>query len=753
MTGQGRGLLHGSLVLAALLAAVAASWQVPVPVVIPEATPVGHQAGAGTNPTPPALAVPVPTNPTTALEQARRLLASGSPAEAAQLLANALGAPDPAHRLEARLLLARAILERGDAHVALELAVEAAQRAPDQRAAGIAAVLAARALATLGEHEQASEQLRVAVRLLPELAPYLEYRWLDVLASTRRETEAEQLVDQIVTTAPIRRLAVAALEWRRMRAEQRGDFLAVRETITRLLELATIPSYRATLLVQRARAARKLGDVSAAQADLLMALEIAPESTAAVHALDELDALGAGSVVPTERRAAIAFVAGRYTNAIAGYSAVLDADPVRADAWYQRAIARVRSGDVVTGVQELVAMSDRYPQDARTPDALVTAGTLVEWDDEARAEELYRRVLAQYPGTTAAGVARFRLGLLAYGRGDIESAAVLWEDLAGGSDARTSFWYGKALAARGDLASAQQVWQRVLQSEPQTFYGQRARELLHGESPLAKMPEQLSPLQPNDRPLTIWLASLGVTNETAAQRIQASSAARRALLLLDLGEREAAGWEVDVAAEELRDDPIALAAFGWELLRYGEAAYAYRIGLRLASGTEVPRTVLAPLLAPVPYPELLVPVSMRFGVDPLLLAALIRQESTFEPTAVSPAGARGLTQVMPDTGAALAAELGLARWSPDDLFRPATSILLGAAGLARRLEQFHGQLYLVLASYNAGAGAVQQWLRERPTSDPDLFVERIPYRETYAYVQRVYTGYRAYQELYGMTDE
>ncbi|MFN3337005.1 MAG: hypothetical protein ACK42I_05835, partial [Thermomicrobium sp.] len=227
MTGQGRVLLHGSLILAVLLVAFTASWQAPVPAVVPGATSPGNQAATDLVRTPTGQALPVPTDPAAALERARRLLASGSPAEAAQLLAGALGAPDPAQRLEARLLLARATLERGDAGVALELAAETAQRATDERAAGMAAVIAARALATLGEHEQASEQLRVAAHLLPELAPYLEYRTLDLLAGRGHEEEAEQLVDQIVTTAPIRRLAVAALEWRKTRAEQRGDFPAV----------------------------------------------------------------------------------------------------------------------------------------------------------------------------------------------------------------------------------------------------------------------------------------------------------------------------------------------------------------------------------------------------------------------------------------------------------------------------------------------------------------------------------------------
>ncbi|MCS7050630.1 MAG: transglycosylase SLT domain-containing protein, partial [Thermomicrobium sp.] len=617
-------------------------------------------------------------------------------------------------------------------------------------AAGEAAVIAARALAALGEPEQAADHLLAARASLPDLGPYLEYRALDLLVASGRTAEAEQMVDRIVATAPIRRLAVAALEWRRARAQARGDVVAVREAVTRLLDLATIPSYRATLLVQRARAARELGDLESARADLVAAVETAPDSAGAAQALDELSALGMDDAIPLEQRAAIVFAAGRYAAAIAAASAIVERDPTRADAWYRRAIARVRNGDLATGIAELAAMVERYPQDDRTPDALVTAGRLVEWSDEGRAEELYSAVVARYPGSAAAAEATFRHGLLAFGRGEVDRAARLWEPLATAGDVRAGFWYGKALAAAGDLPGARRIWQQVTARQPQGFYGTRAAELLRGEAPTVQtaIPRVVDSLQPDDRPLRAWLMSLGETPETATRRLEASSAARRALLLLDLGDRDAAGWEVDAARDELQDDPLALVWFGWECLRRGETAYAYRVGLRAAMTNGVPRDVVSPLLLPVPYPEVLGPISARFGVDPLLLAALIRQESAFEPTAVSPVGARGLTQVMPDTGAALARQLGFVDWTPDDLFHPVTSLALGAAELARRLHQFDGQLYLALASYNAGAGAVQQWLRERPAADPDLFAERIPYRETYAYVQQVYANYRAYQVLY-----
>ncbi|MCX2727068.1 transglycosylase SLT domain-containing protein [Thermomicrobium sp. 4228-Ro] len=748
MTTQPRMLFHSTLVVLTLLTTlVLGTRTLPVQPANGPTPPSRESSSDRTAATPTPR--PVPADPIAALEQAQRLLAAGVPAEAARILAPALGAREPTVRMQARLLLARAMLPSGDPHATLELAAEVARRAPDQQQAGEAAAITAQALLQLGEVDQAIEQLQVARTLLPEIAPYLEYRALDALVRAGRHDEAQRLVDHIVTTAPIRRLAVAALEWQREQAQQHGDDAALRATLDRLLELATIPTYRATLLLQRAQVARTLGDVVATRTDLLAAIETAPESAAAAAALDELDALGAGDTVPLDRRAAIAFASGRYPAAIAAYSTVLESDPSRADAWYQRAIARIRSGDLQTGIDELLAMAERYPRDERTPDALVTAGTLVEWHDEPAAEAVYERVLTQYPASGAAREARFRLGLLAFGRGDAAGAARIWRVLADSGDARATFWYGKALAAAGDRAAAQRAWERARTLDPEGFYGIRAGELLAGREPVAFISAGDMTLTPDTGAYEHWLATLGLTATDRAARLMANDPVRRALLLLDLGDREAASWEVDAARDTLRNDPVTLALFGWELLRRGEAAFAYRIGLQLQANSDVPTEVVAPLVAPVPYPEVLATVAAQFRIDPLLVAALVRQESAFEPTAVSPAGARGLTQVLPETGAGLATQLGLSTWNPDQLFQPETSLTLGAAELARRLEQFGGQLYLALASYNAGVGAVQEWLRERPASDPDLFAERIPYRETYAYVQRVYAGYRAYQQLYG----
>jgi len=744
MGGVRRGLLHSGLLSLAVLVVLATA---PLSSEHSSSLPiVGNQAGNAAEPGEDD-ALRTPDDPVEALLQAERLLAAGSSALAARVVAPVLGASDLVLRVRARLLLARAMLAGGDAAAALELAAAVARQASATRETGLALVIAGEALLVRGQPGQAAEEFLAARALLPEIAPYLEYRALDPLVQAGRAHEAEALVEQIVATAPLRRLAVAALESRRAWAEQRGDLPTLAATLDRLLDLATIPSYRASLLLQRGRVEQQRGDAAAARADFARAIDEAPTSPAAALALDELAALGVAETVPIERRAAILFSAGRYREAVTAFTALLASDPTRAEAWYQRAIARVRAGDLAAGIEELTAMADRYPQDTRAPDALVTAATLLERRNEPAAEVLYRRVLSQYPGTVAARQARFRLGLLAFARGAHDGARDLWRADAEAGDPRAAYWYGKALAASGEPAGAHAWWSRAYQRDPNSFWGQRAADHLSGRTTILQQPVAPLSLDSEADVVLAWLDGRGENLAAAREEIEKTAAPRRALLLLDAGLREAAGWEVDAARTELRDRPVSLAVFGWLLLERGEAAYAYRIGGDLATDERVPEQVRACLLAPIPYPEVLVAASERFGIDPLLLAALIRQESGFEPTAVSPAGARGLTQVMPETAAALARQLGLSNWDPADSFSPETSIMLGAAELAQRLRQFHGDLVLTLASYNAGPGAVQQWLAERPTSDPDLFVAWIPYRETAEYVQRVYAGYRRYHEL------
>ena len=138
---------------------------------------------------------------------------------------------------------------------------------------------------------------------------------------------------------------------------------------------------------------------------------------------------------------------------------------------------------------------------------------------------------------------------------------------------------------------------------------------------------------------------------------------------------------------------------------------------------------------------------MEFGVDPLLLVALVRQESVFDAEALSPAGARGLVQLLPGTAALTARGLDVTFY-PEWITVPDLNLHLGAAHLAELVRRFAGRIEAAVASYNAGTTPVERWLARDSAQDPDEFIELIPYQETRGYVRSVLRNRELYRALY-----
>jgi soluble lytic murein transglycosylase len=137
------------------------------------------------------------------------------------------------------------------------------------------------------------------------------------------------------------------------------------------------------------------------------------------------------------------------------------------------------------------------------------------------------------------------------------------------------------------------------------------------------------------------------------------------------------------------------------------------------------------------------------GLDPFLLFAMMRQESRFRETIVSPAGAIGLLQIMPATGRKLAADAGWDAYRPEWLYDPITNIDLAVRYVEKLSKMFEGRWYAVAASYNAGEHVVSEWLKQRKSLLEEEFIEEIPYQETREYVMKVYANWKAYQVIYG----
>jgi soluble lytic murein transglycosylase len=151
---------------------------------------------------------------------------------------------------------------------------------------------------------------------------------------------------------------------------------------------------------------------------------------------------------------------------------------------------------------------------------------------------------------------------------------------------------------------------------------------------------------------------------------------------------------------------------------------------------------------PYAYSEMVDAATSQPGsVEPALVYSIMREESGYRASIVSPVGARGLLQIMAPTGERLARSVGLKSFEADDLFEPRTNIGLGSHYLAELTRQFEGRLSASIASYNAGPEAVSDWQTQIANKD-DEWVESIPYDQTRSYVKRVLRSLHAYRVLY-----
>jgi len=153
-------------------------------------------------------------------------------------------------------------------------------------------------------------------------------------------------------------------------------------------------------------------------------------------------------------------------------------------------------------------------------------------------------------------------------------------------------------------------------------------------------------------------------------------------------------------------------------------------------------------LFPRPYWSDLKKFSVANGLDPYLVASLIRQESEFNPAAVSRANAVGLMQLLPRTGKLVARQEKL-HYNPSQLFTPAVNVQLGTRYFRGTVDHFGGSIEYALAAYNAGDDRVEEWLGQGKYRDPQEFIESIPFTETREYVQAILRNANVYKQIYG----
>lgn len=151
---------------------------------------------------------------------------------------------------------------------------------------------------------------------------------------------------------------------------------------------------------------------------------------------------------------------------------------------------------------------------------------------------------------------------------------------------------------------------------------------------------------------------------------------------------------------------------------------------------------------PLPHQELVFSVAEKHDVDPYLVFAIIRAESKYQTAAESPVGAKGLMQIMPETGSWIADQKGLEGFKPEDLHAPDINIDFGCWYLHNLSQEFQGNIPLTVAAYNAGRGQVEEWVAQDIWHGDIKKIDKIPFPETRQYLKNVLKNYEAYQAIY-----
>jgi soluble lytic murein transglycosylase len=647
------------------------------------------------------------------------------------------------------MLLARSALEAGQDSIALDevLRVRPAEDAADD---GERLIVLARALDRMGARDSAAAVYRRLAVRLPTVADWMLLRSAAVTDDSMARAALYQYVTRPIARERVRWSEAAARQGigDLARAAEHYQALGARLLSLRLrLAMSADSAPRAAVrqgllrLTNHTEAVLLLDSVYAPltpEEELQVARGAADAGLAerAVAGFSRAFAAKLGNYQDRYDYAAALARLGRNSEAAFQFNLVRAPRELAASAAYMRARSLVRDGQIAEGRSALVEIGKLYPRDtSASSSALFLLGDLASDDRADRlARTYFRRVALKYPSSRFAPAARFRAAMIELLTGDAGMSAREFDELAkrhpkSDEAPAAMYWAGRAWLAAGDSAAALSRWERSYAGEPGSYYtGLAARRLRR---------PAWTPLSAADSFVSIpW----------------ADSAMARAALLTRLGLTSEARREIEVLTRTVETDPERLLALAAALRAGGQASQGIQLARRaLANGAPADARTYR-LIYPVVHQDALLAEAAEQRVDPSFIAALIRQESMFNPAATSAAGARGLMQVMPELGGRLAHSLAYPVWDPVLLYQPDVSLQLGSFHLQELLGRYERPVE-VLAAYNAGVSRVERWSQRVGVEDPEVFAERIPFVETRGYVRVIQRNQELYRSLYAWSDE
>ncbi|MCP9440288.1 MAG: transglycosylase SLT domain-containing protein [Nitrospira sp.] len=431
-----------------------------------------------------------------------------------------------------------------------------------------------------------------------------------------------------------------------------------------------------------------------------------------------------------------------------------------ATVWLARVYLRQGLGDKLLDLSRRVAKRNLSAE--QQGQINLFAGIWLE--DQARFDEAiahYRQVAQTGEPAAQRTEARWRQGWVLYRIGRYQAAIDVWRPIVERPNSewepQVLYWIARAYGHVGS-SNAQETFQLLCNRYPYTYYCQLAQ----GRAGIAAMvstdqerrleeaaavPAVLPSLPDRDQ--------MSGRNEASRSEIERQPAYRRAAELKALGLEQDVVRELTALTDAYGNDDAAVVSLSVMLSEAGAYHHALRL-VRSRFRDKLERgggVIVEDGLWNAAYPMgLISTINMQGvdGVDPFLVAAIIREESQYDWRAVSRVGAIGLMQVMPATANEVAQHHRLPEVTRDDLFDQETNIQIGVRYIGQLLARFSGNLVHAVAAYNAGPLAVESWVVAHRGRSDDEFVELIPFQETRQYVKRVLRSYKEYVRLNGL---
>ena len=402
------------------------------------------------------------------------------------------------------------------------------------------------------------------------------------------------------------------------------------------------------------------------------------------------------------------------------------------------------------GIFYLDKVVDKFPE--LTANALLSQSIIYNaLGNKPAAKQTREQAFTKYGDSTIVLDYRWRQAENFASRGDYQAAWQWGEAIAKTNNANSNpkaiFWLGKWAQRLGKKTDAEQAFRKVLSLHPQSYYAWRSAVMLGwnvGDFSTLSQPETTLELSENEvkllaqdyAPLPLGsdvLQELYLLGQYESawvklqseivdpQKLTVPEQFSEAMLLQKLGNTRLGIQAIWNLAQ--RDS--ALDRLQWRSLRKTDS---YWYGL-----------------FPFPYQEQIIHQGKQQKLNPLLTISVMRKESTFDPKIDSRVGALGLMQVLPSTAEWVAQKMAMTEY---DLLKPEDNIKIGTWYLAHNHHRYENNSLLAIASYNAGTGNVSQWAKRYSLTDPDIFVENIPFPETKDYVEGVFGNYWNYLRLY-----